>query len=174
MDDASLDDYIPVSVVSSTSLNKAPINITNSRYAPSVSALLLPRSSGWLYVGSQLQVFASYFVYGFLSLFAAMGLQQSASSFPTASTSLANTQSISNRSINPPAVLSARRDTNTATNGPTAAAATSSGSVSGSGSFGYIGYVSGASSNSSSLLNLNGLREKDRDRDSARGSLHHR
>ena len=129
LDDASLDDYIPISV---------------------------------------LQVFASYFVYGFLSLFAAMGLQQSTSAFPTAATSLANTQATPNRSLNPTIAppLSARRGDN---NTNTAAIATNL--ASGSGSFGYL---SGASSSgsSSSLMNLGGLlREKEKD--SARGSLLH-
>ena len=116
-------------------------------------------------------MFASYFVFGFLSLFAAMGLQQSTSSFPTASTSLANSQSVSNRSINPPAALSARRDTNNVAN-TQPAAGSGSGSLSGFGSFGYLSGASSSSSTSTSMLNLTGLREKERDRDSERGLLH--
>ena len=132
-------------------------------------------------VSWQLQVFASYFVYGFLSLFAAMGLQQSASSLPTAAPSLANTHSVSHRSLNPPTLLSARRDPNNsaATVGATSTAGASgagsvgsanAGSLTGFGSFGYM-----STANSSSVLNSNGLRVMDKDRDkgdSERGLLH--
>ena len=109
----------------------------------------------------QLQVFASYFVHGFLSLFAAMGLQQSASSsLPTAAPSLANTHITAHRSLSTQQPLSARRDTTSGAGGYSGAAAAASGSGGGGSlsGFGSFGYFSGASSNSNSSA---GLRAQD-------------
>ena len=169
LDDAALDDYIPISVVSSTAHSNADRTLhlacalTFLLCAPlSPDRCLCPHTLSHHIPLCRLLLSCSCSLHTSCTASCLCLLQwasnTSASSFPTAAPSLANTQSVSNRSIHPTALLSARREANTATSGPPAAA---TGSASAVGGYGSFGYMSGPGS-SSSVMNINGVREKDK------------